>query len=98
MFSTKQGGNHIMSHSINVEKYIDPSYKLYINGEWTDGSEGKRIESSNPSTGEKLAEFIDASHADVDTAVEAAQKAFPDRKSTRLNSSHVAISYAVFCL
>src|SRR5690606_41025017 len=24
--------------------------------------------------------------------------AFPDRKSTRLNSSHVKISYAVFCL
>src|SRR5437870_8990409 len=24
--------------------------------------------------------------------------AFEDRKSTRLNSSHVAISYAVFCL
>src|SRR5207253_5500322 len=33
---------------------------------------------------------------------EAARTAFPeicgDRKSTRLNSSHVAISYAVFCL
>src|SRR5690625_6077858 len=25
-------------------------------------------------------------------------RAFEDRKSTRLNSSHVAISYAVFCL
>src|SRR5439155_22053633 len=25
-------------------------------------------------------------------------RADPDRKSTRLNSSHVAISYAVFCL
>src|SRR5690625_7009960 len=25
-------------------------------------------------------------------------KAFSDRKSTRLNSSHVATSYAVFCL
>src|SRR5690625_2952172 len=25
-------------------------------------------------------------------------RALPDRKSTRLNSSHVAISYAVFCL
>src|SRR5690625_6431995 len=25
-------------------------------------------------------------------------KTAPDRKSTRLNSSHVAISYAVFCL
>src|SRR5690625_6937203 len=27
-----------------------------------------------------------------------ALKNAPDRKSTRLNSSHVAISYAVFCL
>src|SRR5690625_5811012 len=39
---------------------------------------------------------------DVDTATEffAAHPriAQPDRKSTRLNSSHVAISYAVFCL
>src|SRR5690625_5672369 len=26
------------------------------------------------------------------------KKAYIDRKSTRLNSSHVAISYAVFCL
>src|SRR5204863_2741469 len=26
------------------------------------------------------------------------QSSFPDRKSTRLNSSHVEISYAVFCL
>src|SRR5437870_12304354 len=29
---------------------------------------------------------------------EAKQKGYTDRKSTRLNSSHVAISYAVFCL
>src|SRR5690625_6736206 len=27
-----------------------------------------------------------------------ARETKPDRKSTRLNSSHVAISYAVFCL
>src|SRR5699024_12798785 len=26
------------------------------------------------------------------------RRGFPDRKSTRLNSSHVSISYAVFCL
>src|SRR3989442_9802564 len=30
--------------------------------------------------------------------VGAARRAAPDRKSTRLNSSHVRISYAVFCL
>src|SRR5690625_552216 len=29
---------------------------------------------------------------------DSASSAFSDRKSTRLNSSHVAISYAVFCL
>src|SRR5699024_12390831 len=28
----------------------------------------------------------------------AAAQTLPDRKSTRLNSSHVSISYAVFCL
>src|SRR5690349_22060890 len=28
----------------------------------------------------------------------ASERPFPDRKSTRLNSSHVEISYAVFCL
>src|SRR5207253_11287944 len=31
-------------------------------------------------------------------AVTALVRAIADRKSTRLNSSHVAISYAVFCL
>src|SRR2546430_6925701 len=31
-------------------------------------------------------------------AVHARAVAFPDRKSTRLNSSHSQISYAVFCL
>src|SRR2546426_5809569 len=31
-------------------------------------------------------------------AVEAAPEADEDRKSTRLNSSHLVISYAVFCL
>src|SRR5437660_2647530 len=33
-----------------------------------------------------------------DEAVEIMRRAWTDRKSTRLNSSHVAISYAVFCL
>src|SRR5699024_11801925 len=32
------------------------------------------------------------------TTVFAVASGLPDRKSTRLNSSHVSISYAVFCL
>src|SRR5207302_3375473 len=38
-----------------------------------------------------------AGHCGV-SGLEPALEAYPDRKSTRLNSSHVKISYAVFCL
>src|SRR5690606_41813513 len=39
-------------------------------------------------------------HQGIDDAGHPAKpgRGFPDRKSTRLNSSHVKISYAVFCL
>src|SRR5690625_5924114 len=36
--------------------------------------------------------------AGLQTAFDDAEAEIEDRKSTRLNSSHVAISYAVFCL
>src|SRR5690625_5642355 len=35
---------------------------------------------------------------DIDLVIVAVFSGLQDRKSTRLNSSHVAISYAVFCL
>src|SRR5690606_42082020 len=38
-----------------------------------------------------------AVHADLDALAAAEQRGIADRKSTRLNSSHVKISYAVFC-
>src|SRR5690348_18137140 len=47
--------------------------------------------------GEGLFEFADASEAVA--AIQAINADYPrDRKSTRLNSSHPSISYAVFCL
>src|SRR5262245_65131946 len=41
---------------------------------------------------------VDLVTADADGNVEAHHGADTDRKSTRLNSSHLGISYAVFCL
>src|SRR5690625_6030798 len=70
---------------------------LYINGEFITGGGRERQDIINPSTLEVLAKLPHATEQDLDNALEAAQKAL-DRKSTRLNSSHVAISYAVFCL
>src|SRR5256885_9441214 len=37
-------------------------------------------------------------HACFFVSLSLSLKGFPDRKSTRLNSSHLVISYAVFCL
>src|SRR5690625_6715545 len=46
-----------------------------------------------------LINLLDAGRVDAPIAHERGQRApGQDRKSTRLNSSHVAISYAVFCL
>src|SRR3712207_6849700 len=44
------------------------------------------------------AQFADGSHLDVHADVDAFAAEVEDRKSTRLNSSHANISYAVFCL
>jgi betaine-aldehyde dehydrogenase len=49
---------------------------LFIGGEWQEAADGKRFESINPSTGEKLGEVPLAGKADVDRAVQAGRKAF----------------------
>src|SRR6266446_483995 len=46
---------------------------------------------------ERRSAFLAAKIGDLDVAVRHAQRV-ADRKSTRLNSSHLVISYAVFCL
>ncbi len=66
-----------MTNTVNIRDYIDPSYKLFINGKWTEGAEGNTMAAYNPSNGKKLADFIDAANEDVDAAVDAAEKAFP---------------------
>src|SRR5690606_41816848 len=50
--------------------------------------------------GVTIAQFADFGTCDYNSAVadRATLDALADRKSTRLNSSHVKISYAVFCL
>jgi aldehyde dehydrogenase (NAD+) len=52
--------------------------RLLIDGQWTDAS--KSFDTTNPATGEVLTQIAEASAADVDRAVEAARRAFEDRK------------------
>ena len=58
-----------------TKNLIDARYGLFINGEWVDAEGGKTFVTTNPATGEKLAECADASAADVDRAVKAARAA-----------------------
>jgi aldehyde dehydrogenase (NAD+) len=51
--------------------------KLFIDGKWCDGVEGGTIAVVNPYNGEKLADVAAATAADVDKAVDAAQRAWP---------------------
>ncbi len=60
------------------------NYKLWINGAWADSQGGGLTTVENPATGEKLAEVIEASRADVDRAVAAAHTAFYDGRWSRL--------------
>src|SRR5437870_8953672 len=46
----------------------------------------------------RLGASVSASAVELERPRDAAHGRSRDRKSTRLNSSHVAISYAVFCL
>lgn len=61
---------------------IQPSYKLFIDGEFVDAEGSASLDVFNPATGEKISKIADASKADVDRAVAAARKAFESFRRT----------------
>lgn len=67
-----------------TEQKLDAHYGLYLGGEWTQGTDTRTITSYNPSTGEALATFVDATHEDVDAAVVAATAAQVKWRDTSL--------------
>ena len=56
--------------------------KNHVGGEWVDAVEGATEEVLNPATGEVIAEVPRGSQADVDRAVDAAKRAFPEWRET----------------
>ena len=56
-------------------------FGLFINGKWYKSKSGKVFGTNNPATGEKLASISVAGKSDVDSAVNAAKKAFPGWKA-----------------
>ena len=55
---------------------IRPSYDLFIGGRWVPAKSGRRFDTINPATEQKLAEVAEAGEADVDAAVRSAERAY----------------------
>jgi 1-pyrroline dehydrogenase len=56
--------------------------KNFVGGEWVDAVDGGTAEILNPATGEMIAEVPQGTQADVDRAVEAAKRAWPEWRET----------------
>ena len=54
---------------------LRPSYQMFVDGRFVDG-EGEPLKTINPATEEVLAEVSTAAESDVDTAVQAARRAY----------------------
>ncbi|MBG0776964.1 MAG: aldehyde dehydrogenase [Desulfovibrionaceae bacterium] len=65
-----------------MQPHIDEQYKLFIGGEWVEGTGGKTFTTVNPANGEPLAACVDAGPEDVERAVASAWKAFASWKKT----------------
>ena len=59
---------------MSTSSYVDT--RLLINGEWCDAASGKTLDVINPATGKPIGEVAHAGIADLDRALEAAQRGF----------------------
>ena len=53
-----------------------PDVQLYIDGAWTRAASGRELVVINPATGEPAGKLAHAERADLDRALEAAEKGF----------------------
>lgn len=72
----------------NYRNLIDSANTLaFINGEYVEPVSGKRFETVNPATGEKIADIASCDERDVDRAVENARKTFDSGVWSRAHPS-----------
>ncbi|MCE5207520.1 MAG: aldehyde dehydrogenase family protein [Chloroflexi bacterium] len=65
-----------------AKSFIDPEYKMFIDGKWVDAIGGETFDVTCPCNGEVLAKCAKGDERDVDRAVKAAWKAWPEWSQT----------------
>ena len=63
---------------VPVAPFLSKPLKLFINGEFVEAAPGKTFETTNPATGENLADIALGDADDINKAVAAARKAFDE--------------------
>ncbi|MEG3115656.1 NAD-dependent succinate-semialdehyde dehydrogenase [Salinicola sp. 4072] len=66
--------------SLEAGSYSD--VKLYIDGEWREGQDGRQIDVVNPATGEVIGRVAHAATSDLDVALAAAERGFQTWRAT----------------
>lgn len=75
----KKQGMKLLDPDMKVHKRIPRlQTKLLIDNRWVDSVKGTTFATINPSTGEKICDVVEAHAEDVDRAVRAAKRAFPE--------------------
>ena len=80
-----------MSELLTTEEYkaiaagLTPPIQAFIDGSFRPAASGKTFVSTNPATGEKIADIAACDASDVDFAVEKARDAFEDGRWSRLH-------------
>ncbi|MGD6891029.1 aldehyde dehydrogenase DhaS [Bacillus mobilis] len=70
-----------------VEKFLQGTKKLYVNGSFIESASGKTFKTPNPATGETLAVVSEAGREDIHKAVVAARMAFDEGPWSRMNTA-----------
>ncbi|MBS4199401.1 aldehyde dehydrogenase family protein [Bacillus sp. FJAT-49732] len=70
-----------------VQKFLQGTKKLFINGTFVESASGKTFETPNPATGETLATLYEAEQEDVNRAVKAARNAFDNGPWSKMSAS-----------
>lgn len=70
-----------------LQKFLQGTKKMYINGEFVESSSGKMFDTPNPATGETLATLYEGEEQDIDKAVKAARKAFDDGEWSKMSAA-----------
>ncbi len=74
--------NNVRDHSCYLRSWKPQEaielqrFKLFINNEWVDSSDGGVFQSLNPSNNDTIAELASANEKNVDIAVKIARKTF----------------------